>query len=100
MNADERKALKEKIKAEIKADPLARLLSWLVMLKVRKVRDQIDPRRFNGASLLGLKGIVVKSHGHADELAFGYALQHTQNMLSVDLVRQLDDQFKLVRSYE
>jgi hypothetical protein len=31
---------------------------------------RFDPRRYNGASLLGLKGIVVKSHGSADQMAF------------------------------
>ena len=38
-------------------------------------KRRIDPRRYNGATLLGLKGIVVKSHGGADALAFAHALQ-------------------------
>ena len=38
-------------------------------------KDQVDHRRYNGAALLGLNGIVFKSHGSADELAFGVALQ-------------------------
>jgi glycerol-3-phosphate acyltransferase PlsX len=37
-------------------------------------KRRIDPRRYNGATLVGLKGVVVKSHGGADALAFGYAL--------------------------
>lgn len=37
-------------------------------------KDQVDHRRYNGAALLGLNGIVFKSHGSADELAFGTAL--------------------------
>lgn len=32
-------------------------------------KKQIDPRQYNGASLLGLRGIVIKSHGNADVLA-------------------------------
>jgi phosphate acyltransferase len=39
-----------------------------------RVRGRIDPRRYNGASLLGLRGIVVKSHGGADAYAFGQAI--------------------------
>jgi glycerol-3-phosphate acyltransferase PlsX len=35
----------------------------------------MDPGKYNGASLLGLKGIVIKSHGSADVYAFGQALQ-------------------------
>src|ERR1700704_33501 len=38
-------------------------------------RRRVDPRRYNGATLIGLKGIVVKSHGGADALAFCNALK-------------------------
>jgi glycerol-3-phosphate acyltransferase PlsX len=37
-------------------------------------KRRFDHRRYNGAILLGLKGISVKSHGSADELAFGNAI--------------------------
>jgi len=38
-------------------------------------KRRIDPRRYNGATLVGLKGVVVKSHGGADVLGFRYALR-------------------------
>lgn len=41
---------------------------------LRRFRASIDPRRYNGAGLLGLQGIVIKSHGGADVLAFGNAI--------------------------
>jgi len=44
--------------------------------------NSIDPRRYNGASLLGLRGIVVKSHGGADAIAFEYAIR--QAILEVE----------------
>ncbi|MFZ1492966.1 MAG: phosphate acyltransferase, partial [Candidatus Competibacter denitrificans] len=48
----------------------------LIALPVlRAFGRKIDPRRYNGASLLGLQGIVVKSHGGADALAFANAIQ-------------------------
>ena len=37
-------------------------------------KNRVDHRRYNGAALLGLRGLVFKSHGSADELAFGVAL--------------------------
>jgi glycerol-3-phosphate acyltransferase PlsX len=37
-------------------------------------KQRVDPRRYNGATLVGLKGIVVKSHGSADRLGFTHAL--------------------------
>jgi len=51
-------------------------LAALVALPVLKaLRRRIDPRRYNGASLLGLRGIVVKSHGNADALSFANAIK-------------------------
>jgi glycerol-3-phosphate acyltransferase PlsX len=45
-------------------------------------KRRVDHRRFNGASLLGLRGIVVKSHGSADIYSFGCAIER-----AVDQVR-------------
>ncbi|MCP4698884.1 MAG: phosphate acyltransferase PlsX [Gammaproteobacteria bacterium] len=42
---------------------------------IKRLRKKLDPRRYNGASLLGLQGIVVKSHGSADVLAFSHAIK-------------------------
>lgn len=50
----------------------AALISLPILNNLRK---KIDPRRYNGASLLGLRGIVIKSHGSADVLSFTYAIK-------------------------
>ncbi len=51
-------------------------IAGLVALPVLKAfKRQIDPRRYNGASLLGLRGSVIKSHGGADALAFSHAIE-------------------------
>jgi phosphate acyltransferase len=51
-------------------------LAGLVALPViNAFKSRVDHRRYNGASLLGLRGIVVKSHGSADDYAFGFAIQ-------------------------
>lgn len=42
---------------------------------INNLRKKIDPRRYNGASLLGLRGIVIKSHGSADVLSFACAIK-------------------------
>jgi glycerol-3-phosphate acyltransferase PlsX len=42
---------------------------------LKEIKRQIDPRRYNGASLLGLRGIVIKSHGGADRVAFAHAIE-------------------------
>ncbi|MBF0589557.1 MAG: phosphate acyltransferase PlsX [Magnetococcales bacterium] len=48
---------------------------------LKSFRDRFDPRRYNGAMLLGLKGIVVKSHGSADGLAFSHAIETAINLV-------------------
>ena len=42
---------------------------------MKALRVRMDPAKYNGASLLGLRGIVIKSHGAADRRAFGHALE-------------------------
>jgi glycerol-3-phosphate acyltransferase PlsX len=49
----------------------AGIVAWPVL---RSLAKKLDPRRYNGASLLGLNGIVIKSHGGADEMAFQQAI--------------------------
>jgi glycerol-3-phosphate acyltransferase PlsX len=83
----------DKIKQQISADPISRFLAIFAMLELRRIKEKVDPRRFNGASLLGLRGVVVKSHGHADREAFYYAIHHAAQMMSADIVQRLDAEF-------
>ncbi|MBV1775844.1 phosphate acyltransferase PlsX [Burkholderiaceae bacterium DAT-1] len=50
-------------------------IAVLAMPVLDSFKKRVDPRRFNGASLLGLRGIVVKSHGGADRMAFYFAME-------------------------
>ena len=52
----------------------------------------VDHRRHNGAALLGLRGLVFKSHGSADVLAFGTALQRAYDAADHDLLARLRSQ--------
>ncbi|WP_372739562.1 phosphate acyltransferase PlsX [Neptunomonas sp.] len=51
-----------------------RFLAMLARPVLKEIQVQLDPSRRNGATLLGLQGIVIKSHGSADQRCFGYAL--------------------------
>ncbi len=52
-----------------------KIVGLLAKPVLRAFKEEIDPREYNGASFLGLKGIVVKSHGGADTLAFQNAVK-------------------------
>lgn len=63
------------LKQEFSRNLLTRLAAVLALPVLGAFRRRFDHRRYNGASLLGLKGIVFKSHGSADVLAFRNALE-------------------------
>jgi glycerol-3-phosphate acyltransferase PlsX len=56
-------------KTEFTRNFLTRAAAMLAYPVLIAFRQRIDPRRYNGATLVGLKGVVVKSHGSADALA-------------------------------
>ena len=62
------------LKSEFRKNPMSRLAALFAYPVLRALKRRIDPRRYNGATLVGLKGVVVKSHGGADQLAFKHAL--------------------------
>ena len=66
--------LYEFLKAEFTRNVLTKLAAAVVYPVLMSFKSRIDPRRYNGATLVGLKGVVVKSHGGADVLAFTNAL--------------------------
>ncbi|BCX87791.1 phosphate acyltransferase [Methylomarinovum tepidoasis] len=53
----------------------ARLVGLMALPVLRGFKQRFDPRRYNGATLLGLQGIVIKSHGNADRAAFANAIR-------------------------
>jgi len=65
---------------------MAALVAYPVISALKK---RMDHRRYNGGALLGLRGLVFKSHGSADELAFGYALTRAYDAARNDLLEQV-----------
>jgi glycerol-3-phosphate acyltransferase PlsX len=72
-----------RMKREFTASALDKLAGLVAQPVLRRVAAGLDPRRYNGACMVGLNGIVVKSHGGADEVAFARAIA-----LSAIAVRQ------------
>ncbi len=63
------------LKAGFNKNIFTRLAALLASPVLKGLKKKIDPRRHNGASLLGLRGIVIKSHGGADVVAFENAIK-------------------------
>ena len=72
----------------------SKFAALLALPVINAFRRRMDHRRFNGASLLGLQGIVIKSHGSADVFAFGHALvravEEVRNNVPQRIGRQME----------
>jgi len=62
------------LKAEYQNGFYSKFAAAISLPVIKRFRHRMDHRRYNGAALLGLKGVVVKSHGSADAVSFSYAL--------------------------
>ena len=63
------------LRSEFSANPLRRLSALGAAAALGGLRKRLDPRRYNGASMVGLAGVVIKSHGSADATAFAHAVR-------------------------
>ena len=78
---------------------LFRKIAALVALPVlNALRRRMDPGRYNGASLLGLRGVVIKSHGSADAYAFGKALERAVEEVRNDVIRRISQSMAQMRA--
>jgi glycerol-3-phosphate acyltransferase PlsX len=62
------------LREEFSRNPLTKMAAIVAYPVLNAFKNRVDHRRYNGAALLGLRGLVFKSHGSADEFAFGQAL--------------------------
>ena len=81
------------MKEEFTRNPLTRLAGLAALPVINAVRRRLDHRQYNGATLLGLNGTVIKSHGGADIVAFEYAIleavEEVKNQVPMHIARQL-----------
>ncbi len=85
------KLIKNFLNAEYKRNWLTKLIAVISLPVLKSLQRRIDPRRYNGAPLLGLRGIVVKSHGGADVLAFENALSIAKKEVRADVAHRIAD---------
>ena len=71
---------------------LAKLVGLVALPALSHLKKRMDPARYNGASLLGLNGIVVKSHGGANETAFQFAIEEAVLQVKNNVVNLVRDQ--------
>ena len=77
------------IKSEFNSSALSKAQGLIAKPVLAQVKKRIDPRRFNGAIFLGLRGVVVKSHGGTDAVGFNYALQEAYHEAKADILTSI-----------
>ena len=79
------------LREEFGKNPFTKMLGLLAMPVIKAFKDRVDHRRYNGASLLGLRGVVIKSHGSADAFAFGFAIGHAVNEVRTGMLAHISE---------
>lgn len=69
-----------------------KLVGFITYPILKKIKERLDPSRYNGASLLGLNGIVVKSHGGANALGFQHAIEQAMLEVKNDVIDSIREQ--------
>lgn len=85
------------LREEFNRTPLAQFASLVAWPVISAFRRRVDHRRYNGATLIGLRGIVIKSHGAADTFAFGFALERAVEEARSGVLSRIEQRMSLVQ---
>ncbi|MGY0398720.1 MAG: phosphate acyltransferase PlsX [Ostreibacterium sp.] len=82
--------IRDLLKENFTRNIFTKFVAMLALPILKRVTGKIDPGKYNGASLLGLNGIVIKSHGDADAVAFANAIR----IAELEVKKQLPSQIR------
>ncbi len=88
------KLIAQTVKQTIKSSWYLSILAMLSKPSLQPIKQKLDPKHHNGASMLGLKGTVVKSHGGADREAFAHAIRWAADQVVRDVPARLLQHFE------
>jgi glycerol-3-phosphate acyltransferase PlsX len=84
------------LREEFERNMFTKIAGAMALPVIGAFRKRVDHRRFNGASLLGLKGIVIKSHGSADSFGYRCAIQRAYEEARNDVLRSITDRMSTI----
>ncbi len=84
--------IEEMLQQTVASSRVNRLLGLLARPLLRSLRECIDPSRFNGASILGLQGTVIKSHGNASTRGFAAAILQADREIQAGVSEMIAEQ--------
>ena len=81
----------KEVKNSMTSNLYGKVLSFLNIKNIKKVKDKLDPRLYNGAILIGLNSPVVKSHGSTDYIGFSNSLKVCEKIVNGNLIEKIKD---------
>ncbi len=88
--------ISKKLKEAFNKNLLTKMAAAIAYPVLKDFKKHIDPRLYNGASFLGLRGVVVKSHGGADVLAFSTAIRVAEVEVDKGVTQKIGDQVEFI----
>ena len=83
------KFITESLKKSLTSTIFAKISVLFSFFALKKFKEKLDPRKFNGAIFLGLKGPVVKSHGSTDAIGFYHSIDLCYRIIKGDLMNKI-----------
>lgn len=84
------------LREEFRRNVFTRTAGLIALPVLNAFKKRVDPRRYNGATLLGLRGIVIKSHGGADRLAFEHAIERAVREVRSGVLERITQQMAML----
>ena len=85
------------LKQALTSSAFAALGAILAKPALNKLKNHLDPRRYNGAMFLGLNGVCIKSHGGTDAFGFAHALEVAHNLVKHSINVSIKENFNQVQ---
>jgi glycerol-3-phosphate acyltransferase PlsX len=85
------------LREEFNRNALTKLAGLVARPVIKHFKRRVDHRRYNGATLIGLRGVVIKSHGSADVFAFGFAIQRAVEEARTGVLRHIEERMSQIQ---
>jgi glycerol-3-phosphate acyltransferase PlsX len=92
------KLIGQEMKDALTANILTKILGLMAMPILKRLKNRLNPKKYNGASLVGLRGIVLKSHGSADRESFANAIEIAVTEVEKQVPVRIED--RLAHAFE
>ena len=92
------KFITDNLKKSLTENILSKISLVFSYLSLKKFKEKLDPRKYNGAIFLGLNGPVVKSHGGTDALGFYYSIDLCYKIVKGNLMKQIKNNLSHLNS--